>query len=263
MELRLYKSLWGMEKGTLRENFGKIAASGYTGVEAGVPSKEQRSEFAELLEEHGLTYIALIGTSGDHDRTFAEGVADAAALRPQLIISHSARDSMDEDTQLRFFERALEVERQHGIPIGHETHRHRAMFTPWTTSRLLNALPDLKITADFSHWCCVCETLLEDQADHLRIAVERTIHIHARVGYAQGPQVPHPGAPEYAAELAAHESWWRQIRQARAEKGFTITTITPELGPPGYMHTLPYSNQPVTDLWSVCEWMKERLQTNR
>ena len=39
----------------------------------------------------------------------------------------------------------------------------------------------------------------------------RAHHIHARVGCEQGPQVPHPAAPEYQEALTAHERWWTQI----------------------------------------------------
>lgn len=260
MELRMFKSLWGMEQYSYKESMAKIAAAGYTGVEGGIPI-EHHKEFAALLEEFNLDYIALISTSGNHEEDFTAKVAAASALKPKLIISHSARDCMEFERQVQFFDHAIEVEKQYGIPIGHETHRHRAMFTPWTTAKLLATIPDLKITADFSHWCCVCESLLEDQTEYVQLAIDRTIHIHARVGYAEGPQVPHPGAPEYNRELAVHESWWEQILQTRAEQGHAYTTVTPEFGPPGYMHTLPYTNQPVTDLWDVCLWMADRLKT--
>ena len=35
--------------------------------------------------------------------------------------------------------------------------------------------------------------------------------IHARVGYEEGPQVPDPAAPEYAAEVKCHMGWWESI----------------------------------------------------
>lgn len=262
MEIKLYKSLWGMESMPLRDSFERIAAAGYHGVESGVPGADFLNEFKELLEEFKLDYIPLISTGGsDHLASFFAGLERAAAFKPKLVISHSARDCMTDDEQDRFFAAALEAKRVHGVPVGHETHRHRAMFTPWTTARLLRRFADLKITADFSHWCCVCETLLEDQADALALAMERTIHIHARVGYAEGPQVPHPAAPEYSRELSAHEAWWKQIANRRSARGLPWTTITPEFGPPGYLHTLPFTNAPVADLWDVCFWMAGRLRT--
>jgi hypothetical protein len=167
---------------------------------------------------------------------------------------------MPYELQLAFYEQALILEKAISIPVGHETHRGRAMFTPWATARLLQDLPDLKITADFSHWCCVCESLLEDQTDNLKLAFERTIHIHSRVGYAEGPQVPHPAAPEYKLELDTHEGWWQEIVDLWESKNPSAITLTPEFGPPGYMHTLPFTNQPVADLWEVCLWMANRLK---
>lgn len=165
------------------------------------------------------------------------------------------------DEQLAFYEKAIAVEKEVGIPVGHETHRGRAMFTPWTTVALLKVFPDLKITADFSHWVCVCERMLEDQLENLEFAISRTIHVHTRVGYAEGPQVVDPRAPEYERELEVHEGWWDKIYQAKASQGESFLTMTPEFGPPGYMHTLPFTNQPVANLWDICLWMKQRLET--
>lgn len=130
------------------------------------------------------------------------------------------------------------------------------MFTPWTTAELLQAFPDLKINADFSHWCCTCESLLGDQLDNLELAMSRAIHIHGRVGHRHGPQVSDPAAPEYAAELNAHMGWWLEIYRQRLAEGNSFMTFTPEFGPPGYMPTLPYTRQPIIDLWNVNEWIR-------
>jgi hypothetical protein len=259
MQLKLIKALWGMQ-GSYEEQFSRSAAEGYAGIEAPLPPPEQEQRFRELLIHYHFDYIAQVVSSDDHQASFAKQVMQAASFQPLLIVSHSARDCMSEAEQDDFFKGALTVESDVGIPIAHETHRYRAMFTPWTTSRLLRRFPELKITADFSHWCTVCESLLEDQAEHVALAVERAIHIHGRVGFAQGPQVPHPGAHEYCNELAAFDNWWKQIFAARFKEGKTSMTFTPEFGPPGYMHTLPFSNQAVVDLWKVNQWMAKHIE---
>lgn len=254
MQSKRFMALWG-KAGTYRELFARAAEAGYDGVECAPPAADKENEFKALLEEFKLSYIAQMFTSGDHEEIFAKKAEQAAAFRPQLIVSHSARDCMPEAEQDRFFEHALAVERRLGIPIGHETHRQRAMFTPWTTARLLRRFPELKITADFSHWTNVCESLLSDQGEALSVAIDRTIHVHGRIGYAEGPQVPHPGAPEYAAELQTFTGWWQRIYERRRDSGAEHFTFTAEFGPPGYMHTLPFTNQPVSDLWEVNDWM--------
>jgi hypothetical protein len=258
MELKLVKSTWGMT-GSLEDNMKMIAEAGYEGVEAPLPWG-QEEEMKELLAKYQLDYIIQVFTGDDHIASFEEQVEKAKEFNPLLIVSHSAKDSMPYDQQLEFFDKALAIEKSIGIPVGHETHRQRAMFTPWTTANLLKDLKDLKITADFSHWCCVCESLLHDQEETLSLAFERTIHIHGRVGYAEGPQVTDPRAPEFAHEVELHQQWWDQICKYRANEGAKHLTFTPEFGPPGYMHTLPFTGQPVADLWDVCLWMGKKYK---
>ncbi|MFC4777347.1 sugar phosphate isomerase/epimerase family protein [Paenibacillus sp. GCM10023252] len=262
MEINIHQALWGLE-GSYRDQLAMAAAKGYAGIEAPLPPEHQAEEFRGLLKELSLTYIAQVVTSGNHEESFAEQAHRAAEFEPILIVSHSAKDSMHWDKQLQFFESALRVEKAIGIQVGHETHRSRAMFTPWATAALLRALPDLRITADLSHWCCVTESLLEDNEEDLKLALERAIHIHGRVGYAEGPQVPHPGAPEYAVELNRFQTWWQEIIRLRKSEGKEFMTITPEFGPAasGYMHTQPYTGQPVVDMIKVNDWMAERIRT--
>lgn len=256
MRIQYFKSLWGLE-GSLAEQVRRAAEAGYDGIEAPAPEPEQAEAFAALLEKNGLAYIAQIFTGRDHADSFAKQAAYAAGFKPALIVSHSARDSMTEAEQDRFFEAALDTEARLGVPVGHETHRQRAMFTPWTTARLLTKFPELRITADFSHWMNVCESHLGDQEAHLALAIERAVHIHGRIGYPEGPQVPHPAAPEYQAELELYLGWWGRILDAKRRSGAGQATFTAEFGPPGYMHTLPFTNAPVADLWEVNQWMTD------
>jgi hypothetical protein len=267
MKVKSIKSLWGME-GSLESQFERIASAGYDGIESPLPNMIEKlfgfpaeeKLFRRLLEQYELEYIAMVFTDGpNHAESFSEQVERAAELAPIMINSHSAGDNMTFYEQVGFFQEALAVEQKVGIPVGHETHRGRAMFTPWTTGALLREFPELKLTADFSHWVCVCESLLDNQKDHMELAINRAIHIHTRVGYAQGPQVPHPGAPEYSFELSTHEHWWKQIVKAHAHAG-TQLTFTPEFGPQPYMPRLPFTDQPVADLWQVCLWMKGRFE---
>jgi hypothetical protein len=110
-------------------------------------------------------------------------------------------------------------------------------------------------TSDISHWIVTCERLLNDPEDDLSAFIERVHHIQARVGYDQGPQVPHPAAPEYAKELAFHQQHWEAIWRSQQARGYQVTTLTPEFGADGYLHHLPFTNVPVADLWSLNIWM--------
>ncbi|MBM7565850.1 sugar phosphate isomerase/epimerase family protein [Paenibacillus sacheonensis] len=273
MKLLRVKSLWeyvsfegsplairlGEDRGAL---FARIAEAGYGAVESPLPVPDQDNLFKELLRTNGLSFIAQTLTDGpDHAASFRAQAERAASFNPMFIVSQSSKDSDSLSDQLHYFEQALQTEDAIGLAVAHETHRGRALYTPWNTAELLNRLDSLKLNADFSHWCCVTESLLESHASAVHLACSRSVHIHGRVGHAEGPQVADPRAPEYARELAAHEAWWKQIVRARLAAGADTITFTPEFGPPGYMPTLPFTRQPVANLWEVNLWMAERFET--
>ncbi|TFE27817.1 sugar phosphate isomerase/epimerase family protein [Cohnella luojiensis] len=260
MKLKIFKALWGMERLPLEQQFKQISEAGYAGIESPMPEPANETLFRNLLAQYGLEYSAMVFTGGDHKQSFKEQVERAATFSAVMINAHSSKDDAPYEQQLDFYRHAVNVEREAGIPIAHETHRGRAMFTPWVTEQLLKDVPELSICADFSHWCCVCESLLEDQGPRMQIASKRAIHVHSRVGYQEGPQVNHPAAPEHAAALAAHSAWWRDIARSRRDQGAESLIIVPEFGPPGYLQTLPFTNVPVSDLWEVCLWMKGYLE---
>jgi hypothetical protein len=258
MAIAIYKSLWGMT-GSMRENIERISSAGYVGVEGAIVEIQDHKKFRELLREFSLQYIPLIYTEGNdissHIDDFRRLITIASEYSPSKAIAHAGRDLWSSDDQFRFFELALKIEQEFGIPIAHETHRRRPLYSPMNTVAILKEFPELKINADLSHWCCVTESMLEDHAAVIELASQHTIHIHCRVGYENGPQVSDPRAPEWAAHLARFESWWKMMLASGNE-----VTVTPEYGPPSYMQTTPFENKPVADLWEICQWSADRFR---
>jgi sugar phosphate isomerase/epimerase len=261
VKLLLTRHLWGIDE-PWEVAFPKIKAAGYQAIETGLPPPADQGRFKGLLAQYGFAYIAQIVTAGatveEHLQSFARRLGRAKALDPLLVNAHSGQDSFSEEESHSFFAQALRVEEETGLAVAHETHRGRILYNPWIAARLLERLPGLKLSADFSHWVLVSERLLDDQEDVLRLCAARTLHIHARVGYEEGPQVPDPRAPEYQKHLHAHERWWEWIWAAQAARGSITSTLTPEFGPPGYMQSLPYTGMPVADLWAICDWQARR-----
>ncbi len=247
--------------GTPDEQFSRIAEAGYAGVESAVEEITDDNTFRSLLQSYQLEYIPLIYTEGEnHLESFRRLMDIAARYAPKKVVAHAGRDLMSFGQQVKFFEGALRIEEEYGIPVAHETHRRRPLFSPMSTLALLREFPHLKINADFSHWCCVTESMLQDYADVLNISASRAIHIHCRVGYENGPQVSHPGAPEWSSHLAEFEQWWKMIALHQYNAGAGELTATTEYGPPPYLQTIPFENQPVADLWDVCLWSAERFR---
>ena len=265
MQLLLTRHLWGIDE-SWELAFPRIQAAGYGAIEAPLPAPADQARFRDLLSQYGFAYIAMVSTRGntvaDHIDTFRSQVSESRSLQPILINSHSGRDGWDESQSREFYSSALALETTLDIPVAHETHRGRILFNPWITQRLLQQFEHLHLCCDLSHWVCVCERLLDSELDIIKQCAQRCTHLHTRVGYEQGPQVPDPRAPEYQRHLEAHERWWQLIWEAQDARGQQVSTLTPEFGPPNYLHTLPYSNTPVADLWDVCNWMANR-QTAR
>ncbi len=261
MKLLLARHLWGITE-TWEQSFPRILAEGYQAIETPLPEPEDQDRFRALLDQYGFEYIAMVLTSGatvtDHVNSFRSQIESSSKLRPMMINSHSGRDSWTESQSREYFKQILAVEATLDIPVAHETHRGRILFNPWITERMLLEFEHLYLCCDLSHWVCVCERLLNNESEIIRLCAERCIHLHTRVGYEQGPQVPDPRAPEYKTHLEAHENWWNIIWNTQAAQGRKISTMTPEFGPPGYLHTLPYTNMPVADLWDICNWQAQR-----
>lgn len=273
MELQLYKTLWGHE-GSLAAAASQAAAAGFVGLEgnADVP-QARRDELAAALQTRDLRYIQEIVTAGGYvprrHATVEEHVADVErqlqlgrSLAPQWVTVIGGCDAWTLEQSVRFFGESQEIAARMNIPCSFETHRSRSLFNPWVTLAVLERLPELKLTCDFSHWVVVLERQLDDDWDAVQAVAKHAHHIHARVGYDQGPQVPHPAAPEYAAALASHQRYWEAIWEAQRAAGFSVATMTPEFGPDGYLHTLPFTQQPVADLWQINAWMGKTEQTH-
>ncbi len=268
MQQKIFKTLWGFDGDYLRA-VEQAVADGYDGIEGPAPSDTVvRDEFAAALRENGLAYIQEICTGGDyvpnrrasveeHLGAFEEGFTRGKELAPLLVTTMAGCDAWPEATSIDFFQRGMVLAEAEGLTLCYETHRSRTLFNPWVTQRIVEALPEIKLTADFSHWCVVCERLVDTEFDVITAIAPNIHHIHARVGYDQGPQVPHPAAPEYAEALAAHQRWWEVIWCAQQSRGYTLTTMTPEFGPDGYLHRLPFTDAPVADLREINNWIAE------
>jgi hypothetical protein len=188
---------------------------------------------------------------------------DAAAKqniqRPLYINNHSGRDYFSFDDNKKFIEHTNVLAKETGILICHETHRGRMLFAAHITKQFVEKYPELRLTLDISHWCNVHESLLADQKETVAIALERTDHIHARIGHAEGPQVNDPRAPEWENTVKQHFEWWDKVAERKKKNGERMTFLT-EFGPPDYMPTMAYTRQPLSDQWAINVHMMNLLR---
>jgi len=242
-----------------------VAEAGFDGVETWVPTDSAAlQEMMAAFGKHKLSYIFLCSGSGTDFETYLSsykrGLEKAAVLNPVRINSHTGKDHFSTTQNEALIAAADSISRLTGIPVTHETHRGRFSFAAHITREYLERLPYLRLTLDISHWCAVHESMLGDQPEAVALALQRTEHIHARVGHPEGPQVNDPRAPEWAAIVQQHLAWWDVIVATHREQRKPLT-ITTEFGPPDYLPTLPYTRQPVADQWDINKHMLNLLKT--
>lgn len=268
MKINFFCPRWGAEQLSWNDFFDKVKKAGYDGVEMGFSydlSTEEKSEILEGLQKFQLKLIGQHWQTIDKDYethclTFAKHMYGLAAAKPLFINSQTGKDYFSEEQNIGLIQIADAIAKETGVSIIHETHRGKWSFAAHITKTYLEKYPTIRITLDLSHWCSVAETLLEDQTEALDIAILHTDHVHARVGYQEGPQVADPRAPEYQEALQHHLIWWDKIIALKQSQGCNQFSFTPEFGPYPYMPHLPYTNQPIANQWDVNAFMMQLLR---
>lgn len=257
MEIKFFGAWWGLDHLNMEDLIKKIKLGGYDGVEIGIPTKKSnRDELHQLLKDYDLEIIAhQYHASGSNPKQYAESlnhfIRVAAEFGPLLINSHTGKDFWNIEANLLSVDLCDDLEDEYGIPIVHETHRGRFLYSSSMALKYFKRRPKLKINFDLSHWCCVSESLLENQPDAVEQAIQRAHHIHARVGHAQGPQITDIRNPYWNNEVETFIDWWKKIFFTRSAEGKDFMTMTPEFGP------LPYSPIDTNGLKSYIDFFEQ------
>lgn len=290
MRLVLFRSARGLNlRADAARACASVRAAGFDGIEASLTdiggSQTERRVFGKAAQAEGLELILSAYSSWDsyegevsaHVSTMLkelESLADlngSLSLQLRLVNAHSGSDAWSEAQACEYFG-AIAQASDAGLggalpPVAHETHRGRYLCCPFTTARLLQRVPSLRLTSDLSHWVLKAEGLLDapeearllhcritnpnpdpnadpdhdpdpdsdpDQAQLLRSCIAPAVdHIHARLG---APQLSDPRDPRHALAAARFYAFWAECwsaREAAAVSGrAAVATATVEYGSP-------------------------------
>ena len=265
MKLLFLCPQWGYEHLPLEALVSRVKEAGYDGIDTWVPpSPLNRQHLMRLLDAYGLVMVShqhqAVGSSiRSFCRSFSDHLKQSLETEPLFITSHSGRDYFTLDDQLRLIDTAAEFSETHTIRVVHETHRGRIGYSPASVRDLFARRPNYRLTADLSHWVCATESYLEGYGPELAEAIARADHIHARIGFPQGPQVPDPRLPDWQEPIPWFLGWWDAIVTAHHQRGTDVLTITPEFGPPPYMWRV--AGRPVADQWTINLYIKDLLKS--
>lgn len=176
----LLRSTWGM-RGLIGRDPAPILASvrrdHFHGLEASLAdigrTQEERLGVVRAMEAEGLSLVLSAYSSwpnyegpydarrsvSEHAQHFIaelQQIAELAAAAPKSVLrvnGHSGSDAWTEAEALDFYGAVSQASPSIAPPpVSHETHRGRYLCCPFATARLLRALPELRLTSDFSHW---------------------------------------------------------------------------------------------------------------
>jgi len=266
MDIEYYCPLWGSELLPFDEFCRKAADAGYNGVEMSLPLDEAAlGTILSTLQDAELKLIAQHWETENPDPTahaaeYETRLRNLAAVSPEFISSQTGRDFFTFEDNLALLALADQISEETGVKIIHETHRSKLTFASHITRRFLEKLPAMRLTLDISHWFCVHERFLSDQEEAVNLAIQRTDHIHARIGYDQGSQVPDFQMPEWKNALETHLEIWDRIHSRAVAEGRKTLTVTPEFGPAPYMLSKPGTTQSLADQWELNTGMMALLK---
>ena len=266
MEVLFFCPRWG-QAGTDWDTFARrVKDAGYDGVETDLPATEQeRLAFEDAMYKYSLAFIGQHWETTTpvyevHRLEYGKRISALAEMKPLFINSQTGKDYFTVEQNEQLLAIAAGIASETGIAVYHETHRGKFSFAAHVTQQYLQRNKELTLTLDLSHWCAVAESLLQDQGGAVQAAIAATKHIHARVGFAQGPQVNDPRAPEWQEALEVHLRCWDQVVKTQQDAGAARLCFTAEFGPFPYMPQTPYTCQPLANQWEVNRYMKNLLQ---
>ncbi|MBP2832889.1 hypothetical protein J8281_11900 [Aquimarina sp. U1-2] len=267
MNIKFYYPIWSIGKLPLNDALYKIKENGYDGAEIALEHPKDFKNIVSMFNYYDLELLAQHPFAkgknfSDFRKDYNCRLEEILKINPTLVNCHTGKDYFSFKENIQLINDAEILADKYNITITQEIHRGRFSYAPMVIKNYIENFPNIKLTADFSHWCVVTESLLENHKEAMTLAIKHAAHIHARVGYDEGPQVNDPFAPEHKEALESHLFWWQQICDYRKQHKHEELVITCEFGPKPYLQNLPYTQQPVTDIWNINLKMKSYLKQN-
>lgn len=262
--LRIDHSMWAMSRlpmnspreWTLREKFTKAKNAGFEAVMCRL-SDDNEYEISTALRESEMRLVMV------HSTADLEVVKDAAKRGVRcgadfLFLQPGKAFTPLEEIAHTIIE-GRKISNDAGLPYFVEIHRNYYTENLPQCLKLIEKIPDIRLTADLSHLILVGEFYgwPEERAiERLAPILERTAHIHARVSDGECIQVDVGDGSGQTAQFFV-ELWAQAMRHwlKDAQPG-DVFPFASELGPPKYAITLPNGDE-VSDRWQQSLVMKK------
>jgi hypothetical protein len=268
--LRVYQALWAMDglaspEASMSEKFARVRDAGFDGmaIDLGALTPEQAEASVAQFARTGLAGGLTAFPASDEDLRRALRLAHRIEAPFVSIIGQNMPLRLAD--MVMVVENWLRVADQEGMPIQFETHRNCITNDLFTTVQLLEAIPDMRLAADLSHYVvdrempCPPPQSLQALID---IVLERSDSFQGRIA-ARGQIQIALDFPQSEKWVALFRHWWRRgfasWRRRHGDDNMPLVFIC-ELGPPDYAIT-DADGRELSDRWSeslrLLQWARE------
>jgi hypothetical protein len=264
-QFRVYQSLWAMERRrpdgaewTLEQKLAMIRDAGFDGAGVRFIDPAYARAVTGFLRANNMTWQA---------QCYPKTVDD---LRPVLdLVAELGADHVNLQPDVRpatlaecipYLEGWRRLAREAGVAVHVETHRDRMTTDLFFTLQLLHCFPDLRLTADVSHYVVGREFAWPvDAVAHAQIhrILDNAWGIHGRVASREQVQIQ-LSFPHLRHWVELFMGWWEYAIRSwrRRAPDDAVLTFLCELGPPEYAIT-GADGYELSDRWAEALQMKD------
>ena len=268
--LKVYTSLWAMmphdQSGvtlSYEEICEKVAAAGYDGMalDLGAGDIAQAREVQPIMARHGLTpLIVAFPKTVESMREVLVMSKDFGAPFVDII---GQVMPISVDGMIPVIRRWMDMADEIGMPVQFETHRNCITNDLFTTLSLLDAIPEMRLCADLSHYVVDREFKLPLQ-HHEQMMISRILDradsFQGRVASRQQIQLQ-LDFPQHQKWVELFKGWWQEGFErwlSQNQDGDCIFLC--ELGPPEYAMT-DHAGVEMSNRWQeallIKSWVEE------
>jgi hypothetical protein len=269
-ELEVYQSLWAMElrrpdgkERSVEESFEMVAAAGFDGmaIDFGVTDVASARKTRPLFEKHGLGCLLIA-----FPRTIE-------ALRPVLEMAREFNAPfvniigqvmpISVEGMIPVIRRWIDMAQEIGVHVQFETHRNCITNDLFATLQLIDAIPEMVLAADLSHYVVDREfvyPISEENHELIRRILRRSDSFQGRVASREQVQVQIE-FPQHRKWLDLFLSWWEEgfrLWRKRSPADARLNFLC-ELGPREYAITGPDGYE-LSDRWQEALAIRDHVR---
>ena len=267
-KLLVYQSLWAMERRRpdglewpLQQKLEMIRDADFDGAGVRFFDYKYAKEVTDFLRAHAMTWQAQCYPKTIDDlKPIIEHVRELGA--DHINLQPDVRPYRLEDC-IPYIEGWRRIAHDAHLPVHIETHRDRMTTDLFFTLRLLDCFPDMRLTADISHYVVGREfawPISEENHSLMHRILDNAWGFHGRVASREQVQIQ-ISFPHQKEWVDLFLGWWEygfRSWRRRAPQDATLAFLC-ELGPKEYAMTGPDGYE-LSDRWEEAKMMKDMIR---